>query len=342
MVCLARPDVEIQGEYVGVVRAAGGAEQAMAAQVVARGGGAFTVVFHPGGLPGAGYAGAGKSEAEAETIAGIVRITGDIEGTIDGDSLLAGKKPGAVYALAKAVRVSPTLGLKPPAQAAVLFDGSAPSAWRNGVLDSSGWFAPLEREAVTLAGFSDFSLHVEFRLPFLPHLAGQSRANSGLRFLTDKLLFSEIQILDSFGGQPGTEECGGIESEYPPLVMAAFPPLSWQTLDIHLTTPAKADTVAVGNGRMTVWHNGILIHPGREMPYMGSEVNIALQNLDAPGAFRNIWLVEGNDHYPFLPGMAARRRDAGPRATRARRNGDASRVEGPRGGYRADGVRIAP
>lgn len=340
---LARPDIEIQGEYLGEIRSTG-SESDVAAQVVALGSGKFRVVFFPGGLPGAGWTGAGKSEADAEMSGGIARLGGEYTGTIDGDSLKVGKEPGATFALAKHERISPTLGLKPPPEATILFDGSSIAAWTNASKDSAGNFAPLEREASTLKMFSDFSLHVEYRVPFMPDLVGQSRANSGLRLITDKVIFAEMQILDSFGGEPGTEDCGGIEGRYPPLVMAAFPPMAWQTLDVQMTSPPPTDTNIVGGARLTIWHNGIMIHPSRVMDFWGSGVHIALQNFTEPGAFRNIWVVEGNDAYPF-PGVGLRpdrfaRKHAG-RPIVTRRDGNSVRLQGPEGWYRADGAKAA-
>lgn len=338
----ARTDFEIQGEYVGKLRSAAGAESDIAAQIVAERDGIFRVVFFPGGLPGAGWTGAGKSEAEAEMSGGFARLIGEYTGTIDGDSLNAAKSPDATFALAKRERISPTMGLKPPPEATILFDGSSIVAWTNASMDSAGNFAPLEREATTLKRFSDFSLHLEYRVPFLPHLVGQSRANSGLRLITDKVIFAEMQILDSFGGEPGTEDCGGIEGRFPPLVMAAFPPMAWQTLDVQMTSPPPTDTTDVGGAKLTIWHNGIMIHPGRKMDYWGSWVTIGLQNLSAPGAFRNIWVVEGNDAYPF-PGVGIRpdrsaRMDAG-RSRFTRPAGNSVRLHGPEGWYRADGAK---
>jgi hypothetical protein len=236
----------------------------------------------------------------------------------------------------------------PPPGATVLFDGSSLEAWDNAEKDDRGFFAPLDPVTMTRKRFSDFSLHLEFRLPFLPLKQGQSRANSGLKFLIEKALYAEIQILDSFGNEPRTDECGGIEVLFPPDVVAGFPPLAWQTYDIHLTTADPADTSGSPKGRMTVWHNGILIHRDRVVT-MGQAVNIALRKYGDPIYFRNIWILEGNDRYPFLPGASIRpekREAALPFRSRVRvasypdASGPSVWISGPEGAYRPNGSRI--
>jgi hypothetical protein len=81
-----------------------------------------------------------------------------------------------------------------------------------------------------------------------------------------------------------------------------FPPLSWQTYDIDYT-PAKydADGKKTANARMTVRHNGVLIHDDVEVPRAtraapvgeGPEPGpIYIQDHGNPVRLRNIWLVE--------------------------------------------------
>jgi hypothetical protein len=192
-------------------------------------------------------------------------------------------------------------------------------------------------------------MHMEFRLPFMPFSRGQARGNSGLKFLLPKAFFAEIQILDSFGNEPQTDECGGIEVMFKPDVNASLPPLAWQTFDIQLITPAAADTPTVGKAILNVWHNGVLIHSGRVLPSMGSSVNLALQKYVSPVAFRNMWILEGNGHYAFFPGAGIRARgraqgpeDAGASRTgRSLRSRHAVRLHGPDSDYAPDGSRIS-
>ncbi len=305
----AGPDFAVQGEYAGKFT---GPDTVVAgrlgAQVVAQGDGNFRVIFFPGGLPGDGWNGKERFAYAAKSDSGRpgnMQVTGDAyQARLVGDTLTAGNGRGWPYVLTRQNRSSPTLGLPPPPHATVLFDGSSLAEWDNAEVDARRFFAPLAPVAMTRRKFSNFSLHLEFRLPFIPFAMGQTRANSGLKFLIAKFLFAEIQILDSFGNEPREDECGGIEVQYPPDVVASFPPLAWQTYDIHLITPVSADSEAVGKGYMTVWHNGILIHPGRELGSMVSAVNIALQKNGDPVYFRNMWILDGDPAYPFFPGAA--------------------------------------
>jgi hypothetical protein len=290
-------DYALQGEYLGTVHAAAPDTTApLGAQVVAQGQGAFKIVFFPGGLPGGGARG-DRHLAKGIRLGSELAIADSVyTGGISGDTLKGFAGPGAPFTLSKRIRVSPTLGLQPPAGATILFGGGEPAAWTNAARDEEGNLTPREREARTLRAFAGFSLHLEFRMPFLPEAVGPARGNSGVRFLDDSFLYAEIQLLDSFGGDTGSEECGGIEGLYAGRVMAAFPPLAWQTMDIQVSTPP--DTA--GEGALTVWQNGILIHSRRKIPRFGKQVYVALQSLDSTGAFRNVWLVEGDDGYPLV------------------------------------------
>jgi hypothetical protein len=96
-------------------------------------------------------------------------------------------------------------------------------------------------------------------------------------------------------------ECGGIYSIDRPRVNACFPPLSWQTYDIDFTA-AKYDDAGdkTKNGRITVRHNGIVIHDGIELkhgtpgfhPEGPGPDSLYLQDHGNPVVYRNIWVVE--------------------------------------------------
>ena len=81
-----------------------------------------------------------------------------------------------------------------------------------------------------------------------------------------------------------------------------YPPLSWQTYDIDYTA-AKFDENGkkTANARITVRHNGVVIHDDVELPRStraapvkeGPEPGpIFIQDHRNPIRFRNIWLVE--------------------------------------------------
>ena len=196
--------------------------------------------------------------------------------------------------LKKVERKSPTLGARPPKGAIVLFDGSNTEAWENGKLVEKNLLGPTN--ASSKQKFGDHSLHVEFRTPFMPTERGQGRGNSGV-YLQSRY---ECQVLDSFGLEGEDNECGGIYSIAKPAVNMCFPPLSWQTYDIDFTA-ARYDEKGnkTKNARVTIKHNGVVIHEDLELPHgtpgghpegPGPD-SVFLQNHGDPVAFRNIWVV---------------------------------------------------
>jgi hypothetical protein len=340
----AGPDFVIQGEYSGWENTPGGGSTKLGAQMVALGDGNFRVVFFPGGLPGDGWTGLARYEDSAKTTGAATEITGEAyHGTLKADTVQGQTAYDQPFTLIRKDRISPTAGLPPPPQATVLFNGGSLDAWDNAVKDDRSFLTPLDPLAVTRKKFSNFSLHLEFREPFMPFIQGQGRGNSGIKLMTADMLFAEIQIVDSFGNEPLEDECGGIEILFAPDLVASFPPLTWQTYDIHLSTPDLPDSGAVDKAIITVWHNGILIHAGRTLPAMARAVNIALQKNSDPVFFRNIWIIEGDDGYPFFPGSAVRGRKAEEHA-RPYRGGSIEgltpRFRGPAGFYTPDGRRL--
>jgi hypothetical protein len=258
---LKDPDFSVQGEYLGEGTLPDGHEDKVGAQVIAKGHGRFRVVVYRGGLPGAGWQRGGERfmldgqrEENRTTLAGK-----SLGGTIVGDAMTVTDPPGNEKIKLKRIeRQSPTLGRKPPAGAIVLFDGAGTEHWARAKLTKEG---NLWAGALTKPLLESCRLHVEFRLAWMPEDGGQARSNSGV-YVHESY---EIQVLDSFGLEGKSNECGGLYATREPIVNACLPPLVWQTYDIDFTAPRYEDGTKAANARITVRHNGVLIHDDVEL-----------------------------------------------------------------------------
>ena len=82
--------------------------------------GKFSVVFLPGGLPGAGGDPRKIVRAAAATVAGKTTITGTWSGQIAEGKLIGKTAGGDAFTLKRVDRKSPTIDAKPPEGAVVL------------------------------------------------------------------------------------------------------------------------------------------------------------------------------------------------------------------------------
>jgi hypothetical protein len=293
-------DYLYQGEYVGTTA---GSDK-IAAQVIARGDGTFDIVFLPGGLPGEGWDGKTKIRAAAKlempekkeekaiqpsaVITNKEKWSGSIDRTQPVTMTVKTDK-GEDFKLTHVERKSKTLGAEPPKGAIVLFDASKSlDEWnKNGKLSEDGF---LLKNATTKKTFQDFTLHIEFRVPFMPKSKGQARANSGVhpqnRF--------EIQVLDSFGLDSKKDDCAAIYGQTPPSLNACYPPLSWQTYDmVYKAARFDKDGKVIAQPRITVYHNGIKVHDDVEIKAKAnpSPGPLHVSEHGNPVVYRNIWIV---------------------------------------------------
>jgi len=293
----AGKDFAVQGEYTGELKLDDGAAK-FGVQIIALGDGNFQAVGYHGGLPGDGYNGEEPVKSEGRwTDRGVLFESDKGNGLVkDGTlTIMAGDK--VVGTFKKINRESKTLGKKPPEGAVVLFDGSSTEGWKGGKLTDDGHLAQGTTSEKT---FGDHKLHIEFRTPYKPKARGQGRGNSGV-YVQGRY---EIQVLDSFGLEGKTNECGGIYSVKGCDVNMCYPPLAWQTYDIDFTAAKYDDSgKVIAAPRMTVRHNGVVIHDDVELPAdrnttaapvgPGPEKGpVYLQNHGNPVAYRNIWVVE--------------------------------------------------
>jgi hypothetical protein len=294
----ADSDFAYQGEYSGKVKSEEG-ELTVGVQVIALGNGKFHAVGYRGGLPGAGWDKQEKHEADGELKDGQIVFKHDHGEARLKDGSIAmvtpdGKELGK---LEKVTRKSPTLGAKPPEGAVVLFDGSSADEFEGGRLSEDKLLIAGAKSKKT---FGDHTLHIEFLLPYQPEARGQGRGNSGI-YLQGRY---EVQMLDSFGLKGENNECGGIYSVKAPDVNMCLPPLSWQTYDVDYTAAKyDADGKLTANPRVTVKHNGVVIHDNVELPGERNTTAapvkpspekgpVYLQDHGNPVRYRNIWVVE--------------------------------------------------
>lgn len=206
--------------------------------------------------------------------------------------------------------------VQPPARAKLLFNGQDLSNWRTRSGEPAGWLVedgvmkvvPKTGDILTLERFTDFYLHLEFRIPDMPHATGQAKGNSGV-FLQGRY---EIQVLDSYGiAVPGRGDCGAFYNASAPLVNACLPPLQWQAYDVIFRAPRlNAGGAVAERVRITVLQNGLVIQNNVELPGVsGGEVDakigepgpLLLQDHGNLVQYRNIWVLElplkGSDTY---------------------------------------------
>ena len=295
-------DFLIQGEYVGEVEIDNRME--VGTQIIALGDGKFTAKNYIGGLPGDGATGGLHSSIEGTTQDdGSVLFRGEqADGVLKDGAITIVYEGDEVGTLKKVTRKSKTLGKKPPSDAVVLFNGKSNDHWDNAVMDGKLLaFDPKGRGATSKEKFGSHSVHIEFRLPYIPTARGQGRGNSGI-YLQSRY---EVQMLDSFGLDGKDNECGGIYKIAKPKVNMCYPPLTWQTYDIDFNAAEYNDAgEVVKNPTMTVRHNGVLIHEDLELPHRTTasplpagpeDAPIYLQNHGNPVRYRNIWVVKKAD-----------------------------------------------
>ena len=291
-------DFAIQGEYVGEIDG-----KTYGVQIWAQGGGKFEAVSHLGGLPGAGWdeeratiSRVPGMRAEGEKSAKFATADGNIKAEVNGESILVNNADGLkIMELTRRNRESPTLGALPPQNAVVLFDGKGVNRFPKSRVDEKS--GALIEGITSEDTFGDCSLHVEFLLPYMPGARGQGRGNSGL-YLQGRY---EVQMLDSFALEGKDNECGGLYKIAAPKVNMCLPPLTWQTYDVDFTAAHyDADGKKTANAKITVKHNGVVIHENQELPGATTSAPkkedntpgpIYLQNHGNPVRYRNIWVV---------------------------------------------------
>jgi hypothetical protein len=214
--------------------------------------------------------------------------------------------PGTASTQEKAGRV--------PSDAVVLFDGSDLSGWvsrKDGgpaqwkVEGGYAEVVPGSGSIASKAEFGDCQLHLEWAAPVVVKGEGQGRGNSGV-FLMGRY---EIQVLDCYENPTYPDgTTAGIYGQYPPLVNACRKPGEWQTYDIIWIAPRFDGDKLVSPARVTVIHNGIVVHHDKELQGPTQHRQLAsyaphpavgpleLQDHGDLVRFRNIWYRDLKDY----------------------------------------------
>lgn len=219
----------------------------------------------------------------------------------------------------KAVTPGKVTANEPPSDAIILFDGKNLDQWvmADDTTSAAKW--NVEKGLLTVnkstgniqtrQSFTDYQLHLEWRVPKNITGTGQGRGNSGL-FLASLGKGDagyEMQIMDSYNNATYVNgQAGSIYKQTPPLVNPTRPPGEWQTYDVIWTAPRFNDDGSLKSpARVTAFFNGVLVQNNTEVKgptlYIGKPsyttahgaAPIKLQahgDKSEPISFRNIWI----------------------------------------------------
>ena len=197
----------------------------------------------------------------------------------------------------------------PPSDALVLFDGTSLAKWKSDAKkaeapadDTAKWkvengyfeIVPKTGGIRTREKFAgDHQWHIEWATPVEVKGNSQGRGNSGV-FIGG---LPEVQVLDSFDNDTYPDgQASALYNQHPPYVNASRKPGQWQTYDIIVERAKLDDTGQVAQkARLTVIHNGVIVHHAREVETKLQEGDLSLQDHGNPVRFRNIWLRKLNN-----------------------------------------------
>jgi hypothetical protein len=208
-----------------------------------------------------------------------------------------------------------------PSDAIVLFDGKnldewvsnedkSPAKWqvKNKILTVDKHTGGIE----TKRSFSNYQLHIEWRVPANITGEGQARGNSGvfLASLGKGDPGYELQVLDSYNNKTYVNGmAGSIYKQAIPLANPGRKPGEWNVYDVVWTAPVfNEDGSLKSAARATVFYNGVLVENNFELlgptqyigkpSYEGKKHGATPIKLQAHGdkseplSFRNIWVRE--------------------------------------------------
>jgi hypothetical protein len=209
------------------------------------------------------------------------------------------------------------LNSDPPSDAIVLFDGKNLNQWVN-VKDSTAAKWTVADNILTVSktsgniqtkqSFTDYQLHIEWRIPENITGTDQARGNSGV-FLASTGPGDdgyELQVLDNYNNSTYVNgQAGSIYKQGIPLANANRKPGEWQSYDVIWTAPRfNEDGTVKTPAHATVLFNGVLVQNNFELqgltlytgkPYYKKHgpCPIKLQahgDKSEPISYRNIWV----------------------------------------------------
>ena len=206
-----------------------------------------------------------------------------------------------------------------PSDAVVLFDGKNMDEWVSSrgktpakwtVADGAFTVNKPSGDIETKRTFTNYQLHIEYRVPANITGEGQARGNSGIFLAATKGKAGgyEIQVLDGYNNENKTYVNGMVGSIYKEAIPLANPARKageWNAYDIVWTAPAfNTDGTVKTRARVTAFLNGVLVQNNFEVQgetnYIGKHEYIqhgpspiklqAHGDKSEPISFRNIWL----------------------------------------------------
>jgi len=219
------------------------------------------------------------------------------------------------------VTPGPACPAPPPSDAIVLFDGTNQDQWVSASDRTlpADWIVKDGIWTVNKAGrgnietkklFTNYQLHVEWRVPADITGTSQARGNSGvfLASIGKGDAGYELQVLDSYKNKTYVNGmAGSIYKQFIPLANPTRPPGEWNVYDVIWTAPTfNADSTLKTPARVTVIFNGVLVENNVELKgptlYIGQPKYVAhgpspikLQahgDKSKPLSYRNIWVRE--------------------------------------------------
>ncbi|MCM8529724.1 MAG: DUF1080 domain-containing protein [Lentisphaeraceae bacterium] len=145
----------------------------------------------------------------------------------------------------------------------------------------------------------DFKAHIEFNVNHKPGNPGND-GNSGI-YIQQRY---EVQILNSFGRDEkySHSDCAALYKFKKPDQIVCKPAGEWQSYDIEFQSARWKDGKKTANARITLFHNGVLVHDDVELPNSTGRGKtespeaypLRLQYHGNEVKFRNFWLKETN------------------------------------------------